>query len=56
MAGGELLTSHISTDENPADLGTKILPGGAKRDKFVGMFLFDLVSKAYKLVSVRHRK
>ena len=48
-----MITSHVGTNDNPADLGTKVLPGGSKRDKFVGMFLFDLVRKTYKLVSIR---
>ena len=51
IAGGEMITSHIPTDQNPADLGTKVLPNGEKRDRFVGMFLFDIVTKKYKLKS-----
>ena len=49
IAGGELLTAHVGTDDNPADLGTKVLPDGRKRNKFVGMFLYDLVRKVYTL-------
>jgi len=29
---GESLTGHISTHENPANVATKDLPGGQKRD------------------------
>ena len=43
VAMEECLTSHISTHENPADLATKILPGGTKHDHFVGMLLHDIV-------------
>ena len=43
VAMGETLTAYIPTALNPADLGTKILPGGARRDTLVGMFLHDIV-------------
>ena len=43
VAMGESLTGHISTHENPADLATKIIPGGRKRDYLVSMILYDLV-------------
>ncbi len=43
VAMGELLTGHISTHENPADLATKIIPGGTKRDHLVGKVLYDIV-------------
>ena len=43
VAMGESLTGHISTHENCADLATKIVPGGAKRDHLVGMVLHDIV-------------
>lgn len=49
IAGNEMLATHVSAHGNPADLGTKALPGGAKRDKFVGMFLCDLVAEASSL-------
>ena len=35
VAMGELLTGHVKTDENPADLLTKVLGGGQKRKNFV---------------------
>ena len=38
----EILTAHIRTAENPADLGTKVVPGGQKRDHTVSKLLFDL--------------
>ena len=38
----EMLTSHIRNAENPADLGTKVIPGGQKRDHLVSKLLFDL--------------
>ena len=55
IAGGEMLTAHVPTNKNPADLGTKVLPGGEKRDKFVGMFLYDIVNKTYSLRSINRR-
>jgi len=42
VAMGESLTAHIRTSENPADLATKILAGGQKRDYLVGKLLFDV--------------
>ena len=53
IAAGEMMTAHVGTNDNPADLGTKVLPDSPKRDKFVGMFLFDLISKVYKLISIK---
>ena len=43
VAMGECLTGHVSTDENCADLCTKVIPGGRKRDHLVGKLLYDLV-------------
>ena len=43
VAMGESLTGHCPTDDNVADLTTKILPGGQKRNKFVGLLLHDIV-------------
>ena len=39
---GELLTGHVKTDEDPADLLTKLLGGGQKRKNFVQMYLYDI--------------
>ena len=43
VASGKSLTTHIPTAENPADLATKLIPGGQKRNQLVGMLLHDLV-------------
>ena len=42
VAMGESLTSHIPTEANPADLCTKTIPGGAKREHLVSMILYDI--------------
>jgi hypothetical protein len=42
VAMGECLTTHVPTLDNVADLATKILPGGQKRDHLVGMVLHDI--------------
>jgi hypothetical protein len=42
-AMGEILTGHVSTDQNPGDLATKIVPSGRRRDHLVGMLLYDIV-------------
>ena len=38
----EMLTVHIRTADNPADLGTKFILGGQKRYHLVSKLLFDL--------------
>ena len=43
VAMGESLVTHILTDENPADICTKILQGGMKRNHKVGLILTDVV-------------
>lgn len=45
VAMGESLTGHIPTAENPADLCTKVLPGGAKRDHLIGKVLYDITDE-----------
>ena len=39
---GESLTGHIPSKENPADLATKIMKGGEKRNHLVSMVLYDI--------------
>ena len=46
VAMNESLTGHIPTNENPADLATKVLPGGQKRDHLVGKVLYDICDYA----------
>ena len=40
---GECLTGHIASVDNPADLATKIIPAGQKRDHLVSLILYDIV-------------
>jgi hypothetical protein len=42
VAMGESLTAHIPTNDNPADLATKIIAGGVKRARLVDMLLYDI--------------
>jgi hypothetical protein len=42
VAMGECLTGHVSSVDNPADLATKVLPGGQKRDGLIGQVIYDL--------------
>ena len=39
---GEMVVAHIRTIENVTDFGTKVIPGGQKRDHLVGKLLYDL--------------
>ena len=43
VAMKEIMTTHIDTNENPADLATKIIGGGRKRDHLVSKLLYDIV-------------
>jgi hypothetical protein len=40
VAMGECLTAQIRTEDNPADLCTKVIPGGQLRDRLVNMVLY----------------
>ena len=42
VAMGELLTTHIPTTMNPADLATKLIPGGIKRESLLNMLMHDI--------------
>ena len=42
VAMGEMAIAHTRTTENVADLDTKVIPGGQKRDHLVGKLLYDL--------------
>jgi hypothetical protein len=42
VAMGEILIAYISTDNNIADIITKVLPGGERRDKLVLSLLWDI--------------
>ena len=37
--------AHIDTNENPADIATKVIAGGHKRDYLVGKLLHDIVEE-----------
>ena len=43
VAMQESLVTHIPTAENTADLCTKVLPGGQKRDGLIARILWDIV-------------
>ena len=38
----ESLTGHVKSVENPEDICTKVVPGGAKRKQLIGKVLHDL--------------
>ena len=38
----ESRTAHISTNENPADIASKIVGGGRKRTYLVGKLMHDI--------------
>jgi hypothetical protein len=42
VAMGESITGHVSTHANPADIATKVLPGGQKRNHLISLILYDL--------------
>ena len=43
VAMGESITAHVPTLLNPADLCTKVIPGGIKRDNIIRLILYDIV-------------
>ena len=42
VAMGESLTGHIPSQENRADLASKLVPNGQLRDSLVRMLLWDI--------------
>jgi hypothetical protein len=38
----ECIMAHVYSENNPADMCTKVIPAGMKRRHLVGMLLFDL--------------
>jgi hypothetical protein len=40
VAMGEVMTAHVRSEDNPADICTKIIPGGIKRDRIVDRILY----------------
>jgi hypothetical protein len=42
-AMGESIIGHIPSVKNPADICTKAVPGGQKRDHLIGLLLHDIV-------------
>jgi hypothetical protein len=42
VAMGEILIAYVSTDDNVADLMTKALGGGERRDRLVQGLLWDI--------------
>ena len=44
IAMGEMLVTHIPTNDNPADIATKLIPGGQKRSRLVDLILYDIES------------
>jgi hypothetical protein len=42
VASGEARTGHVRSEMNPADICTKVIPGGMKRNSLTGMILYDV--------------
>jgi len=47
VAMGETLTGHIDTNENVADLATKIITSRAKREYVVSKLLYDIYDEEH---------
>ena len=47
---GEILTMHIATGENVADLATKVVTNGPKCDYLVGNLLYDICDWTYETI------
>jgi hypothetical protein len=50
VAADEMRVTHVTSDENVADILTKPLPGGAKRDYLLSRVLHDLVHEITPLI------
>lgn len=50
VAADEIRVTHISSETNVADILTKPLPGGAKRDSLVSRVLHDIVTEVVPLI------
>ena len=44
VAMDECVTGHVPTKRNPADLCTKVIPGGVQRDYLVTQTLYDITT------------
>ena len=44
-AMGEILVGHVASAKNPADIATKLIPGGMKRDGLVSLILHDIADE-----------
>ena len=42
VAMGEMITGHIKSADNPANIATKVIGGGQKRNHLVSKVLYDL--------------
>ena len=42
-AMGEIMTTHVLTLDNPADLCTKVISGGHKQNHLVSLTLYNIV-------------
>ena len=42
VAMGEMLTGHVCSENNPADICTKVVPGGQKRTHLLNLIMYDL--------------
>jgi hypothetical protein len=47
VAMEESLMGHISTHDNPADICTKLIPGGMKRNHLIGLVLYDICDHSW---------
>jgi hypothetical protein len=45
IAMGEAMTAHTRSEDNPADVCTKLIPGGMKRDRIVDRILYYYCGK-----------
>jgi hypothetical protein len=42
VAMGECITGHVASVDNPADIATKVIPGGQNRSHLIRLLLYDL--------------
>jgi hypothetical protein len=49
-AMGESIIGHVPSVENPADICTKVVPGGQKRNNLIRILLHDLCDRTFCLI------
>jgi hypothetical protein len=56
VAMGESLTGHVRSEDNPADICTKVIAGGIKRDRLTDMIMYFATSTSVAVTQTVQRR